>query len=610
MSPNTVSAVVPLPKSYLAMNIRSAFVMVMFLLMATSICSAQKRVLEGKSHAQWTVERLGVTTRISDSVRFVMWDDDDISIIIYMTDKTSPIVGKSVVTIRLQGFFQGKGEYKIPEDNGFWRGGGGTACPVLKDSGWVKISFIDTVMRHVRGSFRMVVDCDGTDFLISNGSFDVCGVYLNQYDVGIAESLPKRFGKRGGNACGPTSLGQMLNAFRRSNGKDSIPIRDVFGKVMEVPDKYVDEFPMGFVAAFGRAFLKNQGYPSVYRLVGTKGDNTATVRKALDSLLELGYVAITGTKFGEAPYPKKGGGHVVLTLGKTEEGRYIVNDPAGNYFEYPTNTPLRHYRAGSNGACTTYPLDSMLALEYGRWIIAVKYDAAIDPSVLAVYVTLRVDERNVTTPFILRDGQGRRAGWDPQMNVIDEIPETEFMLMPLDDTGPGDSTVTDTDPAQYAAALFITNPGPNYEITATPPEAGELAVRVALFGESLDRTDTVVARTVTANEPVAINYTAPSSSVDALPDNGPQLLQFDLEGNYFTKERSIGSIRLRLATPEQVTISLYDDAGQLVRTITKTYYTAGDHVIAFDTGDVPGGVYFLQVTAGDRSGTRTIVVMK
>jgi hypothetical protein len=539
-----------------------------------------------------------------------MWDDNDVSIIVYMTDSTSSIVGKSVVIIRLQGMFHGVGEYTIPENSGFWRSGTSSNCPVLKDSGLVKITFIDTVMRQVRGTFRMVVDCDGTDFLISNGSFDVCGVYLNQYDVGIAESLPKRFGKRGGNACGPTSLGQMLNAFRRSNGKDSIPIRNVFGKVMEVPDTYVDEFPMGFVAAFGRAFLKNQGYQSVYRAVGTKGDNAVTVRKALDSLLELGYVAITGTKFGEAAYPKKGGGHVVLTIGKTDEGKYIVNDPAGNYFKYPTNTPLRHYRAGSNGACTTYPLDSMLALEYGRWIIAVKYSSAIDPSVLAVYVTLRVDERNVTTPFILRDGQGRRAGWDQQMNVIDEIPETEFMLMPLDDTGPDDTVGTDTDPAQYAAALFITNPGPNYEITATPPEAGELGVRVALFGESLDRTDTVVTRTVTANEPVAINYTTPSSSVDELPDNGPQLLQFDLERNYFTKERSMGSIRLMLASPEQVTITLYDDAGQLMNTLTSAHYVAGDHVIAFDTAEWPSGVYFVRVTAGVRSNARMIVVAK
>lgn len=588
------------------------FILFALLLCSASICEAQtiRREFIGSSHATWTVVGASESKRTSDSVDFVMWDDDDVSIIVYTTDTTSPNLGKSAVVIRLAGIFQDTGTYVIPELRGFWRSGGGKLCPVVTDSGTVHISFIDTNLRHVRGTFRMVVDCDSTHFLIKEGSFDVCGVYLNQYDVGNEVDLPIAFGKEGGNACGPTALGQALNAFKRSNGEDTISIYDIYGKVMEENDNYEDDNGLGFSHAYGVSYLKSFGYTPVYRNKDSDGDDAAAVLSALDSLLALGYVAITGTKFGEAAYPTKGGGHVVLTLGRTEDERYIVNDPAGNYFEFPTNDPTRHYRAGSDGAATTYPVDSALALEYGRWFIAFKYEPTIDPPVLAIRVNLTVNDKNVTTPFMIRDPQGRRAGWDQNMVKTNEIPGAELMLMPTDETGPGDPNGGDTDPATYATAITIVNPAAAYEILPLAPQSGELKASAVLFDGPDKRIDTVMTKSVTTHEPVTFTYSTPRSAVRDMQYTNPPPVQLELDRNYFTEAATQGSLHFTIAARTEVVATIHNATGREQASIVRSQFGPGDHLLPFSTESLPNGVYFIRLKAGSSIGMKKIVVVK
>jgi hypothetical protein len=143
-------------------------------------------------------------------------------------------------------------------------------------------------------------------------------------------------------------------------------------------------------------------------------------------------------------------------------------------------------------------------------VVAAPVSAGGSRQVLAVHVFLTVKGKNVTVPFMMRDPEVRRTGWDSAMRETMEIPEAEAMLMPTDEPGRGDPKGGDTDFSTYAAAITIVNPVPTYELSIRPPRAGRLEATVTLFGY-VDQPDAVFRKRVAANETVVLMYSAPQS---------------------------------------------------------------------------------------------------
>ena len=82
--------------------------------------------------------------------------------------------------------------------------------------------------------------------------------------------------------------------------------------------------------------------------------------------------------------------------------------------------------------------------------------------------------------------------------------------------------------------------------------------------------------------------------------------------NPFTETTTLA---LALPAPSPVTLSIYNTAGRLVRNIEQGILGAGTHLLRWDGSDdggrrVASGVYFLRVTAGERTEDRKAVLLR
>jgi hypothetical protein len=65
-----------------------------------------------------------------------------------------------------------------------------------------------------------------------------------------------------------------------------------------------------------------------------------------------------------------------------------------------------------------------------------------------------------------------------------------------------------------------------------------------------------------------------------------------------------------LSVDAPVTLSVLDVRGREVRTLVDGREAAGLHVVRFDAGDLPPGVYFVHLRAGAASQSQRVVLLK
>ena len=194
--------------------------------------------------------------------------------------------------------------------------------------------------------------------------------YINQYDVGARLGLPLRFGYRGGNASGPSAL---LMAMLRSAGPRNLPpLTTVYDATMQRPRAAVrPNQPNEFVARKAVAFLRSLGWRSAR--VRTLGVTVEEIEaQILSSLARSGGQMVVSTAFGNDRWGTTGVGNLIVIVGADPRGRFIVQDPAGNYFASPRGGDFRrggHYGPGSCGHRVPYPHYWMLAYTTGRYLI-------------------------------------------------------------------------------------------------------------------------------------------------------------------------------------------------------------------------------------------------
>jgi hypothetical protein len=87
-------------------------------------------------------------------------------------------------------------------------------------------------------------------------------------------------------------------------------------------------------------------------------------------------------------------------------------------------------------------------------------------------------------------------------------------------------------------------------------------------------------------------------------------VQYSLNQNYPNPFNPSTTISFALPQASHVTVSVYNVAGQLVRTLVNDNLEAGEHQVTFDAGAIASGVYFYRISAGDFTDTRKMVLLK
>jgi hypothetical protein len=93
-------------------------------------------------------------------------------------------------------------------------------------------------------------------------------------------------------------------------------------------------------------------------------------------------------------------------------------------------------------------------------------------------------------------------------------------------------------------------------------------------------------------------------AVKAAPD------EFALLGAHPNPFNLLTTISFSLPDNAHVTLTVYDPLGRLVTTLVSGHRIAGHHQVTFDAGDLPSGIYFYRLEAGDYTAVNKMVLMK
>ena len=279
--------------------------------------------------------------------------------------------------------------------------------------------------------------------------------YINQYDAGARLGLPHSAsdGRKGGNACGPSSLMMAMlsggpgnlttlpKAYDETMLRTAAQIAAAEARAAQITNATKRQKATKaarenkFSGPNAVTFLDSLGWKSarVHTLSADVKEMDRTILETMDGKNPV----VLSTAFGTNRWGVTGGGHMVAIVGADRRGNFIVNDPAGNYF----SSPRGHYGPGACGYRAVYPHFWLLANVTSRWMLelgkrtppsrpflveaAAPYqpdDAAAifegratraTPKYGAAYSVLDMHPGSKDAPhsFYLQDAKGRRSGW-------------------------------------------------------------------------------------------------------------------------------------------------------------------------------------------------------
>jgi hypothetical protein len=90
----------------------------------------------------------------------------------------------------------------------------------------------------------------------------------------------------------------------------------------------------------------------------------------------------------------------------------------------------------------------------------------------------------------------------------------------------------------------------------------------------------------------------------ALPDD------YILGQNYPNPFNTTTGISFELPAAGDVRLDVYNLAGQVVGSLADSYYDAGSHTVVWDASGMASGVYFYRLTAGGKTFTKRMTLLK
>lgn len=87
-------------------------------------------------------------------------------------------------------------------------------------------------------------------------------------------------------------------------------------------------------------------------------------------------------------------------------------------------------------------------------------------------------------------------------------------------------------------------------------------------------------------------------------------IQYTLEQNYPNPFNPATTIKFSLPVAENVTITVYNQIGEVVKELVNQEFEAGHHKVSFNANDLASGMYIYTINAGDYSQSRKMILMK
>ncbi len=101
------------------------------------------------------------------------------------------------------------------------------------------------------------------------------------------------------------------------------------------------------------------------------------------------------------------------------------------------------------------------------------------------------------------------------------------------------------------------------------------------------------------------------STVTQVRENNKKAkLNYALEQNYPNPFNPTTTIEYRLPQKGLVTLKIYNILGQEVKTLVNRFENEGKHQVKFDAVDLPSGVYFYRIEAGNFVQTKKLILLK
>jgi hypothetical protein len=98
------------------------------------------------------------------------------------------------------------------------------------------------------------------------------------------------------------------------------------------------------------------------------------------------------------------------------------------------------------------------------------------------------------------------------------------------------------------------------------------------------------------------------SDVKELQNSFP--LDFTLEQNYPNPFNPTTNIRFGLPEANQVTLKVYDMLGQETSTLVNEFMNASTYEVTFEAIDLPTGIYFYSISAGNFQSVKKMMIIK
>ena len=245
---------------------------------------------------------------------------------------------------------------------------------------------------------------------------------------------------------------------------------------------------------------------------------------------------------------------------------------------------------GSNGVCTA--CHSSFELNSGTGSVSIAAPESFVPGE-TISIVIAVDN---TTP-LFPGAPHLRQGF-------------EVSVHDADGNHVGAFEITDAEHTQFAGgdSSYVTHTGAGNELSEwtmnwTAPEDAPDAVTFYVagnagnggessLGDYIYTTELTVPRTTVANEDEAAPLVARVEAVYPNPFVRTATVDYTLE------------------RPLPVTVTLYDGLGRAVRVLEEGARSAGAHAVRVEAGDLPAGVYFVEVRTPESSVTRPLTLAR